>query len=343
MKPGPAIVCSTMKSMNIALVLIGAVCMAPSSALAETRSLSQQLRDAAGGQPVLLVNRQSVGVVARSPDGSFHQVLVPGQEAISYDPALELVWLLGDGSLSVLDLRLPQPVPVPILENGPHGGRIFVVRAGQRPEPGIYLRWTRQPRVAFQKYTRASLGPTESRTPAEIAEMNAHTAGQARAVQIVGREWLVKNFDRPVRKTSQRQQRFDRKVPGVPRDVCGKRTCGRAARQGKSNILWVVTGDRANHDVAWVACDLFDPGSRQWASPLESGSRTWSKETIGNDSESTCEPVFDASESAYLLSYHVCGAGSGCAELGQDRALGWLDPGLALTPPRPATPDPWGE
>jgi hypothetical protein len=319
-----------MSFVNVALLLIGALCVAPSRALAETRSLSQQLRDAAGGQPVLIVNRISGGVAARSPDGSFHQLLVPDRQAIAYDPALELLWLSDGKSLSVLDLRLPQAAPVPILEHGPRERPIHVLRTGQRSWPGVYLRWTRQPRVFVEKQTAASLAPNGNVPPDEIAEANAALAREAGEVRIVGREWLVKNFDRRVRKTSQRRQRFDRRVRAAPLESC-KGTCGRAARPGKANLLWVVTG--TDHDDGWISCDLFDPGSRLWSYPQEIGSRTWRKETTELNAGPSCTPTFDASESAYLMGEHVCGIRSGCIELREEHARGWLDPGVELVLP----------
>lgn len=230
---------------------------------------------------------------------------------------------------------------MPILENGPGERFIRVARPGKDLEPGVYLRWTRQPRVVVEKLTAASLPGYVEMSPEDIADENASMAAEAAAARIIGRDWLVKHADRRARKTSHRKQRFDRTVRGVPRDDCRARTCGRATRLRVSGLLWVVTGDTSDHDDAWVVCDLYDPESRLWAYTEEVGERTWSKETTGSAGGYSCRAQFDASEAAYLSGFRACGVRSGCVELRQESPLGWLDPGIELVPPKPETESPW--
>lgn len=142
-----------MNATRVVLILLGALCLARSSALAETRPLAQQLRDAAGGTPVLLVDRE------------------------------------------------------------------------------------------------------------DIAEVNARMAEEAGAARIVGRDWLVQHANRRVRKTAQRKQRFDRMVQAVRAHGCTSKTCGQATRLRNSGLFWVVTGDTADHDAAWVSSAASPTGS----------------------------------------------------------------------------------
>ncbi|WP_428267679.1 hypothetical protein [Haliangium sp.] len=326
---------------QVTIALLGALVIVGSPAFADEPSLAQQLRSGADGQPVLLVNRPSHGVIARTPDGHMSQVIASNAWATHYDPALELLWLFRDGTLGVLDLRLPRPKLVPIVD-GLGALAIPVVRSRKSLVPGVHLLWAHKPSLVVVKFTAASLWPLDEAKPEEVAEANAELAATARGARIVGEAWLRSNLDRRARKTKLRSQKFTRRVRGVPRDDCRKPTCGRAARVGRSGRLWVVTGDTSDHDDSWVVCDLYDPKTRRWSYPLDVGARTWRTETTGVAGGYSCGARFDASGSVYLLGVSVCHMDEGCSELGQDLVIGWLDPGVHLSPPKPATPHPWG-
>jgi len=83
---------------------------APTAPTPSGKPLSDAISEAAAGKPVLFALDAKGELVARTTDGSYTSVLLPGPYGDAlHDSALELIWLRRDAGLDVLDLRMPGP------------------------------------------------------------------------------------------------------------------------------------------------------------------------------------------------------------------------------------------
>lgn len=84
-------------------------------------SLLDSLIAEAGDVPALLVVDESDRIAVRSPDGSWSRQLYADEVvSVSYDAQFELIWFVANSTLYALDLREPDPQPVPIVANMSH-------------------------------------------------------------------------------------------------------------------------------------------------------------------------------------------------------------------------------
>ena len=78
------------------------------AAARSTKPLSVELAEAAGGATVLFALDDKGALLARTPDGAFTRVVVPGPyDDATRDDERELIWLRGATTIDVVDLRLP--------------------------------------------------------------------------------------------------------------------------------------------------------------------------------------------------------------------------------------------
>jgi len=287
-------------------------------------TLAEAIVKAAGG-PVLLVATPA-GLEARTPDGRVVRRLTSGPVAqAALDPALDLVWLSGEGRLGVVDLRAPTGAPdapamvVPIATGLPPDRPFTVQRARFRKQPAsfvassdgreddwIELAWGARPAIRAK-----TLGMWEDEGPAP-------------SLAIVGGAWLKAERERPARPDRPAPRLVDaalRVAPPATLASCGDADlCGQAAPFGPGGWRLVLTSHECG-DFCYIGCLLRDPASKRWAVPDE---RLDWVETPANTG--SCGPyLFDPAQTRWAVGELLCSA-AGCTELG-GRALGWLPPG----------------
>ncbi|HEX3696363.1 MAG TPA: hypothetical protein VH374_13355 [Polyangia bacterium] len=289
----------------------------PATAKNAAGSLTDAVRDAAAGSPVLLVLSDNA-VEARSADGKFKRVIVPGpvQQAI-YDPALDLLWVRRLNSIEVWDLRQPKPKAVPVIAAVSEEGEFTVEMKGNRslrlPSACVVsgttqLKWVKPPSVGL-------LGFDEGEPPKP---------------RLVGGPWLNAQFERtarPLTITRADLPAFGTKpVVDLPASVgkCDEPgQCGTAVPFGATGWNLVYAGESPGEDCRHFRCLLHDPATGKFGKPPLPA--RWLPAAKGAAIGECGLYRFDSSGKWFAIGGKLCTAGGTCADLGDATPLGWID------------------
>ena len=293
----------------------------PAAAPLPAQGWIERVHKRAGDEPVFLVMGDA-GLVARTPGGRWTETVASAHvDQALLDSALDLVWVVTGGRLSVVDLRAAKPALTVIATRLPPLAALTITVDGEgQPRPlawpsacevgaAVNLRWTRAPSLEV------------------IAE------GNTRA-KLVGRAWLEKNVARPAGRPLPFEE-ID--VAGKParlplaRDAlpCDSDACGHVLPFGNAGWQLVLMGSEAGGDCHEWTCALYDPRRRLFAKPEDP--RRWV--AAGAVEPGSCGPfAFDRSGRFYLVGEQLCTVGGACSALG-GQGVGWLAPGPWLGEP----------
>ncbi|HEY2899720.1 MAG TPA: hypothetical protein VGL59_04015 [Polyangia bacterium] len=288
----------------------------PSSS-AEARSLTDSLRAAAAGSPVLLVLADNV-VEARSADGKLNRVIVPGpiQQAI-YDGLLDLLWVRRTGAIEVWDLRQAKPKAVPVIAKMSDEGDFSIEMKGDRilSRPGVCvvsgsteLKWQSPPAVKI-------LGFDEGERPNP---------------RLVGTAWLIREIDRPRREVSITRADLPL-IGGKPSVVLPARVgkcddsneCGTAVPFGATGWELIFAGESGGEDCHHFRCLLRDPAANKFGKPPLP--LKWDGAPKAAHLGECGLYRFDSSGKWFAIGGKLCAPGGPCNDIGDATPLGWLD------------------
>ncbi len=281
-----------------------------------SKPLLESLAADASGKAVLFALDAKGQLIARSVDGAFTRVVAPGPYGdAAADAERDLIWLRGDTTLDVLDLR--DAGVAKTLATAPDKA---IEKLGEHiTEPPT---WTMDTYVNIMLDTPCSNG---SGLRLDWSHDGNGTTTGGESVHVVAKSWFAAEEKRTKRAIPPRFSSLISKLHKVPRDVgtchtdvkqeSGKATCGRGVPFGSTGLELVVVGATdncpANH------CQLFDATTKKYI-PVPG--------TSTEDAEArTCGPfVFDAAGTSYLVEDKVCGPDRACTSVGK-LAIGWLD------------------
>ncbi len=284
-----------------------------------------------------LVGTQGEAVSLRSLDGR-SRIVVPGLSSWQYDPTHGLLWFLDEDRLGVADLRV-EGSPKPLAKKVPEGLEIWVD-------------WP----TSKSRYVRPETGCEETSNAVEIKlgkkpSLRLVETGARRALSEEGRRWLegqAKRVESPPSLT----EAFDTDAGRValPKGWSGcddSERCGRSASFGASPLRLVLARDTQGADCFQRRCLLFDPATKQFASPpvlvdaqgtpsLPAGPPRWASATEAIPG--SCGPYrFDGQGTTFVVLQYLCKldaskTGAACEEL-PGEGIGWLRPGAVVGSP----------
>jgi hypothetical protein len=295
--------------------------------------LREALLARAGEAPVYLAAGDG-GLVASAADGAWSRVLVAGDiGAAALDDKQDLVWLVRGGRLEVLDLREPDPAPVPIVERwykktDTYVSAPVVVVTGvssastDTSYAGIHpvLSWKDKPRITTGEGAYGGIWEDQDALVKKVIKK----------AKIVGGPWLQAHKGRapravPARPASPRPAPV--KLPSALLGECeDEQTCGEAEAFGATGWSLVVVSHTCG-DACHTSCVLHDPATKTFASPTSPG--RWGKKAEGG---SCLGYVFDATGTRWVVGDQVCTTTTTCAAIKNGEGFAWLGPGPARTP-----------
>lgn len=242
----------------------------------------------------------------------------------AYDPAQELVWFRAGGTLEVVDLRDPKRVVVPIATKLPEEGAFAITGASKAGFLTGAEEWVLSyPSLATGK--KVKLSSVQAGDFGSNGGKDADAAHQIKKAKLVGAKWLKTLAKRPARPVPANLVNApSKKVAAPDPDRCEEAdACGVAVTLGNSKYLVVVTETSYGPGVVTL-CQLYDPASKRFASPSESG--TW------NDAEpstGSCGPYFLSTDGVrYVAGSTMCAAlpkGVKCVTNEARTYIGWAD------------------
>lgn len=276
-------------------------------------SVRQALVAAAQGKPLLFALDDKGQLIARSLDGSVKQSLAPGPYGDALlDDQQELIWLRGDTSLDVVDLRAPAPA---------HAKQLVTISPAKAMEKlGDTFteppKWTMADFVVIKLETECSVA-----TGLELKWANggAGTLDGAEGIKVVAKDWFAAEEHRGPRADL---PKHPTDIPGhvhVPDrskcigeygDECGTSVAFGAA--GRQLVVVAADADRCPSK----RCAVLDPKTKKLA-PVPGADTA--------DDAETCGPYrFDPSGTSYLVDDMACSPEGTCTSVGLE-AIGWLD------------------
>jgi len=287
------------------------------------KPLRDTLAAAAAGKPVLLALDAKGQLVARTVDGAYTAVVLPGPYGDALDDAaLDLIWLRRDTGLDVLDLRLPGPAVAKTLVTAPD--KVLEKLGDHFREPP---HWDMTSSVFVNLDTPCSHG---AGVVLDWSKGGVGTTTGAEAVKVVAKDWFAAQEHRTRRDVPPAFTKKLAKPRKVPKNVgtchadakeeLGKAECGRVLEFGATGSELVVVS--ANPDKCPAKqCRLHDAATKKF---------TTIPGIAPDDTEArTCGPfLFDGTGTSYLVEDQLC-TGQTCASVGK-QAIGWLDGARAL-------------
>jgi len=276
-------------------------------------SVRQALVAAARGKQLLFALDDDGHLIARSLDGSVKQVLAPGPYGNALlDDQRELIWLRGDTTFDVVDLRAPAPAHATQLVtiNPPKAMEKLGDTISEPPH------WTMADFVFINLNTDCSRG---AGLELKWANGGEGALDGAEGIKVVAKDWFAAE--------EHRAPRTD--LPKPPSDASGHvrvsdrskckgeygEQCGTSIAFGATGRQLVVVAADADKCPA-MRCALFDPKTKK-LSPVPGADTA--------DDAETCGPyLFDPSGMSYLVDDNACGPDGACASVGL-QAIGWLD------------------
>lgn len=312
-------------------------------------TVSMLVREA-GGEPVLLVERDGA-IVATTPSGKLaHVIAKPRVRRAFYDVRAWTIWFLRDGRLVAIDLSRTTMAEVVVAESMPDID--FIVDPRSRLENEDCPRGC----VAIRTSATPALAVIEPSSEERVPQAERDAAARARTIDPpaftdTGRTLFAAWARQPLvlaRVTASPDVALSDTTWSMPpsasrRSTCRYDECGRAfAIDGIARSLMVV-GSKCDcaldseqrvrpgqHvDGCWGVCVWFDKQRAQYASLRAPG--RWGADVAG---EPACHPQFDAGGTSYVIgepvspgALAVCTANRCRSERG--RFLGWLEPGFS--------------
>jgi hypothetical protein len=295
---------------------------APAAPPPSAKAIRATLLEAAGDRPVLLALDAKGQLVARTVDGAFTRVLVPGPYGdAAPDAERDLVWLRDDHKLDVLDLRGKALAPVTVVT--------FPDKAMEQLGQHI----TEPPSWVTDKFVNVMLAtPCGKATGLRLEWATGEsTAAWAKGFRAVAKDWLAAEDKRvkhalgsdPFPSTSKK-----RKVPrnvgtcrADAKEEYGKSRCGEAMPFGATGAELVITGADADRCPA-SQCGLYDPKAKQFSAVPGFDP--------GDEAAPSCGPfLFDRAGTSFLAGEKACGPDLTCGSVGR-LAIGWLEGNRAL-------------
>jgi hypothetical protein len=305
---------------------------------AEPPSSAEPATPAAPGSPELdpadsfLVGTQGESVSLRSLRGPTRTV-VPAVSSWLYDPAHGLLWFLDEERLAVADLRAGPPTTI-LGEGIPAVGSI----------------WVKWPQSSAVQFVRPETGCDESSDAVEIKvgskpSLRMVEADRRRSLSRDGLRWLQAQAKR-TESPSPLTENFDSGAHRValPKGWSGcdeAERCGYSAAFGAGPLRLVLVRDNLGADCFHRGCLLFDPRTKQFASPPvlvdEGGTPSlaptpprWTN--AREAAPGSCGAYsFDVQGTTFLAHRFLCRldeakVNAACEEL-PGEAIGWLRPG----------------
>jgi hypothetical protein len=243
------------------------------------------------------------------------------------DKKQDLIWFESKGTLEVIDLRDPARAPVVIATKLPTDG--FQIQgvsetSFQSDYIGVYIRFD------FGKKPSAT---AEEGLYYEVDEDgNAKIKKKAKKISIVGKKWIAAQQGRKANTLP--ADRADPPHVTIPQsflDQCEEAdVCGTTAWVGGSPYQTLVVNHSCG-DACHVACVLYDPAKKTYASPLADGG--WGPLT---DKTTTGDCGFDVEpgNARYAGGSKLCtlGAKMTCTDLGPWTELAWIPTTPAKAP-----------
>jgi hypothetical protein len=262
-------------------------------------------------------------VIARTTDGRRSRVLWTGVATwVVLDSALDLVWVQGNETLDVIDLRAESDEVVAVAKGLPAALPITIIRttstathASASPSScdsgrSLTLEWKEDPRLRLLDARAAGWTDPEGAT-------------------LVGASWLRKQLARPRREdhAPRREFPFSEAPPGSPfsarQSKCPAAPCGMPISFDGSGVELVVTSLEQG-DCLHLGCHLYDPAKKKFATPPSP--TTWGE--IESIPSGPCGPYhFDRAGKHFLIDRTLCAVGGLCQDLG-GQAVGWLSAGV---------------
>jgi hypothetical protein len=281
--------------------------------------LAEQLKSAAGGEPVFLL-RDGVRVLARTVSRGLDRELGSSGSAPIFDDRVQLIWLRSEDRLEVLDLRAPKPAAKLVVKGVPQAAHLSI-----RWKLGDQERGLEQPGVCDPDQEMILM-----------VEDRPHIEGldeSTRQPTLVGAPWLKQARARAPVEGARRlwflPDAAKMKLPAGVGHCDDKSDCGRWLPFGKHGQRLVLIEDRdVGGHCPKRACLLYDPATKLYATPP--GAARWgpAKQTTGGE----CFPYyFDASGEWVASSGEVCQSGRACVKIGGD-VFGVLDGGTTILP-----------
>jgi hypothetical protein len=255
------------------------------------------------------------------------ETLYPGPvNGAAYDPAQELVWFRTGGTLEVIDLRDPKRTAVPIATRLPEEGAFAVTgasKAGFLTGPDEWV--ISYPSLATGK--KVKLSSVQAGDFGSNGGKDADAAHQIKKAKLVGAKWLKTLAKRQARPVPPNLVNAPvAKVAPPDPDQCEEaEACGVATSLGNSKYVVVVTSASYGPGALMTMCHLYDPATKRFASPAESG--TWKDEEPATGS---CGPYHLSTDGVrYLVGSTMCAVtakGTKCATNDERTYIGWADP-----------------
>jgi len=296
----------------------GATAPPPTAAGKEIRA---SLIEAAAGKPVLLALDGKGQLVARTADGAFTRVLLPGPYGdAAPDAERDLVWLRDDHKLDVLDLRGKAFAAVTVVTFPDKA----MEKLGQHiTEPPM---WTDK----FVSVMLASPCAKATGLRLEWDHNGESTADWAKGFRAVAKDWFTaeqKRAKHPLGPDPFPSTAKKHKVPGNvgtcrvdAKEEYGKSRCGQAIPFGATGAELVVVGADAERCPA-SQCQLYDPKTKKF-SPVPGLDPA-------DEAAPSCGPfLFNSTGTAYLIKDQAC-PDNHCGTSGK-LAIGWLEGNRAL-------------
>lgn len=301
----------------------GRVTATPASTVPEGADPSwiEALRQKAPGQGIFLVRGPDGMVFGRSADGTSRQDLLRSDARYPLlDGGIDLLWLREGTNVSVVDLRAKAPKRIPIARAVPADVSLRVERMAK--DEVVSLSRTD---VCSDEFISIAWYVMRIERYLVDAEADLETSAK-----LIGKAWLKANKSRegPTEPGSLNPWDDGAAAPitmtGALVRCAEGADCKRSIDFGAKGWQLVVAGatnrDANSSRCFSYSCLLYDPKTRTFASPEDSG--RWG--APDGRAARPCGPfLFDSAGKQYLTRSHLCDLDHGCRDAGGE-TIGWL-------------------
>jgi hypothetical protein len=202
-------------------------------------------------------------------------------DGAAYDPAMDLVWFTSKGSLQVLDLRVAGAKPVVIVKKLANVGFMIVgpsLAEWNSAYTAAYLVLDASGKKPKIRASEGAYGPVDQDATNKLKK-------KIKKAKLVGQKFLKTLAKRPLRSITIPTPAEVPKVT-MPADMChvdDSDICGSGTTFGNTAYHLLVT-EYTCGDACYDACVLYDPKSKKFADPDNSGAWAASAESGSCDS-----------------------------------------------------------